>query len=531
MFDAGATASAALVLGALGAALGVLAGAWLGRRFVGRAPGGPGVALLAREAEALVAQARAAGEPERRSAEIAAREEAVVRRAASRREGQQADERLAKQALELARRESDLAAEAAELERAGRCLRDRGRPLAEGEAERRRHLEVMAGARAETRARLERVGGARAEALRSALAEVEVEAARLDAAQLVRQVDLPARELGRRADRVLAIAVGRFSEHYLTERNPSLVPLPPPRDGHPAVSPGELQAIEGATGVKLPIGEGGDVVRLDGLDGLGREAARRSLGRLLAGGSPAAPRRSPGRPARWWPSWSRTPAPSAPGPSTSSEIAPAHPDLMALVGRLNWRTSYTQNQWKHAVEVAFLCGMMADELDLDRAIARRAALLHDIGKALTHELDGSHAVIGAEYARRLGEPELVANAIGAHHADEPFASPYAYLVAAADAMSGARPGARRHMEDNYLARISELERISRDFPGVAEAFAVQGGREVRVVVREAVVDDLGAVELSASIAREITRRLTFPGQIRVTVIRELKAIARTGSGT
>ena len=134
------------------------------------------------------------------------------------------------------------------------------------------------------------------------------------------------------------------------------------------------------------------------------------------------------------------------------EIPVAHSEIVGLVGRLNYRTSYTQNQWKHAIEAGFLCGMMAEELGLDAKLARRAALMHDIGKALTHELDGSHAVIGADYARRLGESEMVANAIGAHHTDEPFSSPYAYLVAAADAMSGARPGARRQTDDNYLTR-------------------------------------------------------------------------------
>jgi len=206
------------------------------------------------------------------------------------------------------------------------------------------------------------------------------------------------------------------------------------------------------------------------------------------------------------------------------EIPEAHAEIVKLVGRLNYRTSYTQNQWKHAVEAAFLCGMMAGELGLDVKVARRAALMHDIGKALTHELDGSHAVIGADYARRLGEAEVVANAIGAHHTDEPFNSPYAYLVAAADALSGARPGARRQADDNYLARIDDLERISRGFRGVAEAFAVQGGREVRVYVQEDRIDDQGAVDLSSAIAAKISEEMRFPGQIRVTVIRELAAV-------
>src|SRR5258706_11170584 len=201
------------------------------------------------------------------------------------------------------------------------------------------------------------------------------------------------------------------------------------------------------------------------------------------------------------------------------EIPRAHPDIVKLVGRLNWRTSYTQNQWKHAIEAAFLCGMMASELGLDVKLARRAALMHDIGKALTHAIDGSHAVIGADYARRLGEAEIVANAIGAHHADEPCNSVYASLVAAADAMSGARPGARREQTDNYVQRLEDLERIGGSYSGVDRAFAVQGGRELRVYVLEDRVSDERAVELSTEIARQVSDELTFPGQIQVTVIR------------
>jgi ribonuclease Y len=169
--------------------------------------------------------------------------------------------------------------------------------------------------------------------------------------------------------------------------------------------------------------------------------------------------------------------------------------------------------------------MMASELGLDVKLARRAALMHDIGKALTHAIDGSHAVIGADYARRLGEAEIVANAIGAHHADEPPNSVYAYLVAAADAMSGARPGARREQTDNYVQKLEDLERIGGSFAGVERAFAVQGGREVRVYVKPEQVSDLGAVELSSEIAAKIGAELTFPGQIKVTVIREREAVA------
>ncbi len=207
------------------------------------------------------------------------------------------------------------------------------------------------------------------------------------------------------------------------------------------------------------------------------------------------------------------------------EIPRSHPDIVKLVGKLNYRTSYTQNQWKHAVEAAFLCGMMAAELGLDVKLARRAALMHDIGKALTHEIDGSHAVIGADLARKLGEDEVVSNAIGAHHTDEPFNSAYAYLVAAADAMSGARPGARRQQDDNYAERLEALERIGGGYPGVDRVYAVHGGREVRIHVQENRVSDARAVEMSTEIAHRISDELTFPGQIKVTVIREVKASA------
>src|SRR6185369_2820837 len=153
------------------------------------------------------------------------------------------------------------------------------------------------------------------------------------------------------------------------------------------------------------------------------------------------------------------------------EIPRPHPEIVDLVGRLNYRTSFTQNQWKHAVEAAFLCGMMAEEMGLDVKLARRAALMHDIGKALTHEIDGSHAVIGADIARRLGETEVVANAIGAHHTEEPFNSTFAYLVAAADALSGGRPGARRQQDENFVERIRDLEHIASQFKGVERVYA------------------------------------------------------------
>ena len=261
-------------------------------------------------------------------------------------------------------------------------------------------------------------------------------------------------------------------------------------------------ALEQVANVQLLINDDADAVRLDGLDGVGREVARRCLAKLLKKPETAADARA--HPVEWAQRFRthleqeiRTLGKKA---FNVLEIPKAHPEIVELVGALNYRTSYTQNQWLHAVEASFLAGMMAAELGLDEKLARRATLMHDIGKALTHKIEGSHAVIGADIARRLGEAEIVANAIGAHHADEPPNSVYAYLVAAADAMSGARPGARREQTEGFSTKIEDLERIGASYRGVDHAHAVHGGRELRVYVREGEVDDLATVELSQEIA-------------------------------
>jgi ribonucrease Y len=432
----------------------------------------------------------------------------------------------------LGRRDADLAAAAARLATAREAAEAQKQRSTELEAEvARQRTEVAALVRG-ARAALEREAGETAEAATAALAEAELEDARMHAAQSVRAVDhAPVDEAARDAKRVMGIAVGRFSGHYLTERLHALIPLPPGLPPEAVAGPGDanLQAIGGVAGVTLTLVETRDAVRLEGLDGVGREVARRCLARIMRNPALGADAAEVQRGAREVAKQLDVELDDLGRRAFRAlEIPPAHPEIVRLVGRLNYRTSYTQNQWKHAIEAGFLCGMMAEELDLDLKLARRAALMHDIGKALTHELDGSHAVIGADYARRLGESEVVANAIGAHHTDEPFNTPYAYLVAAADAMSGARPGARRQLDESYASRLEDLERITRGFRGITEAFAVQGGREVRVYVQEDRVDDLGAVDLSNAIAKKISQEMRFPGQIRVTVIREFKATEVAG---
>ena len=352
--------------------------------------------------------------------------------------------------------------------------------------------------------------------------------ARAKAAALVRNADQnPAdASVDRDARRVMEIAAARCSMHFLTERNisnlrvgPELVALV--LDNNAAIH----GALERVAGVQLQVNDDKDAIRLEGLDGVGREVVRRALAKFVK--KPESiddARKDPDT----WAAKQRENLNQeirALGKKAFNAlgIQKAHPEIVELVGALNFRTSYTQNQWLHAVEASFLAGMMAAELGLDQKLARRATLMHDIGKALTHKIEGSHAVIGADIARRLGEAEVVANAIGAHHADEPCNSVYAYLVAASDAMSGARPGARREQTEGFSTKVEDLERIGLSRRGVTDAHAVHGGRELRVYVRETEVDDLAVVELSTDIAEEIAEELTFPGQIKVTVIRSFEA--------
>lgn len=516
-------ATTTLVLVAAGLAAGGMVGAWLSRAM--RRP----LATTSdahREARQIRAEAETGRQVTLREAEIAAREAAISARGEAEVASLAREVALASDQARLASREVALLVEAQSLVDMRERLVAREMPVLAAEQDLAAGRTATRAIEAQALAMLEKTAALTAEACRKLLSDAEIEEARAQAAHVVRQVteSVADPEHVRSAKRIMGISVGRFSGHYLTERQFSTVPIGEARNGRAIIDEGTLRAIESVAKIKLTLAESQDLVRIEGLDGVGREVARRCLARMqrrsLRGGDAAVTRMAReiaievdreinhlGRRA-----------------FDDLEIALAHPDIVKLVGRLNFRTSYTQNQWKHAVEAAFLCGMMADELGLDRKIARRAALMHDIGKSLTHELDGSHAVIGADYARRLGETETVANAIGAHHTDEPFGSAYAYLVAAADAMSGARPGARRQNEDNHMAKLADLERISRNFPGVEEAFAVQGGREVRIYVHQDRVDDRGAIQLSSDVAARISEEMTFPGQIRITVIREFKAI-------
>lgn len=454
-----------------------------------------------------------------REAETRAREEALaVRRETESLERQAAEqnvlleERVQKLEARNEKREADSA-------RAEAALEKRRAAVEERRAEAQQLKQQARQTRQAGRETLEQRAGETAAQVRDQITDALVEESRAQCADRLRNLEsTEAEELVRQAKRIMGISMSRYGRHATTERLASTLVLP--EGGADRLSP-HLTYIEEQTGVHLAVSDSRESVRLEGGDGTSRELTRRAVTRFVGEKNIRDPEKL-------------LKSISADLDREIQDLGrrgfemlglpPAHHEILRLVGRLNYRTSYTQNQWRHSIEAAFIAGLMAAELGLDIQLARRATLLHDIGKALTHEVEGSHAVIGADYARRFGEDEVVANAVGSHHGDEPARSPYAHLVAAADAMSGARPGARREMMETYVERIADLERIATGFPGVVTVHAVQAGRELRVHVDEHRVTDERADQLSEEIARRISDELTFPGQIRVTVIREFKAI-------
>jgi ribonuclease Y len=482
-------------------------------------------ATLQAEVETLRSTGRADAAAERAALEAGSREQLLDTRRKVYEETSKVERELQKREDEMEKRVSSLSGDEQKLIARQAAVETRESGLREAEQRRRTVDDERKQVEVEVVKELERrAGETRGEAKQRMIADW-VEQAKAEAAELVRRVEAEQNdaEHGREAKRIMGIAIQRYQGHYLTERLLSNLPLLP--EVVARVEP-HFPVIEEVANIKLQLADDKTSVRLEGQDSFGREIARRAISRFgkngVKGGDPKKATEVIKE------ELEREVFELGKRAFKELEIPRAHPDIVRLVGRLNWRTSYTQNQWKHAIEAAFLCGMMASELGLDVKIARRAALMHDIGKSLTHAIDGSHAVIGADYARRLGESEMVANAIGAHHTEEPFNSTYALLVAASDAMSGARPGARREQTDNYVQRLDDLERIGGHFHGVERAFAVQGGRELRVYVKEDRVSDEKAVELSTEIARQISDELTFPGQIKVTVIREVRTVEVAG---
>ena len=501
--------------------LGLALGAWWGRNTAGRAP-----ARARAEAAALLAQSRRVVEEARSEAALHAREEA----AALRNQAMQSADRLARDLdrvrQRLAKRQAALAERQQLLTQRRTEIDARRRAMGQQDAATRALRDQCRGHEQRHEAALEQAAGMSTAAIRAEQRDAILEQARSDVAMRLHQSEADLLETSAsEARRVMSIAAERYAGHYLTERSMFNVPLDPAQSERWIGPDGYRSTVEAATGTTLTVSEAGDAIRIEGPDGVAREGARRVMARLFKQPRPAAEVDALSKQVvadleREIDSLGRR-------AFEQLRIPRAHAEIVRLVGRLNWRTSYTQNQWKHAVEAAQLASLVASELGMDGRLARRGALLHDIGKSLTPQMEGSHALIGAEIARRLGEAEVVANCIGAHHAEEPCNSAYAHLVAGTDAMSGGRPGARREaaMVESYGRRVEDMERLAGGFHGVERVYALQGGREVRVYVRETDVDDAGVARLSSEIARKISDEVVFPGQVKVTVIRQHRAVA------
>jgi ribonuclease Y len=378
----------------------------------------------------------------------------------------------------------------------------------------------------EQRTQLERIAQLSAEEAKRLLMEWMESEAKHEAAKELKRIEEETREnADKKAKDIIGVAIQRYSGDYVTEKTVSVVNLPNEemkgriigREGR------NIRALEAMTGVDLIIDDTPEAVILSGFNPIRREIARISLERLISDGRI--------HPARIEEIVQKVEQELEISIREAGEQATfdvgvhgMHPELLKSVGRLKYRTSYAQNVYQHSLEVAFLCGIMASELGVSVKEAKRAGLLHDIGKALDHEVEGSHAKIGADLAKKYGESSHVVHAIAAHHDEETPEGLLDVLVQAADALSGARPGARREMLETYVKRLDDLETIAKSFTGVDKCYAIQAGREVRVIVQNERISDEDALILSRDIAKKIEEELTYPGQIRITVIRETRAV-------
>ncbi len=376
------------------------------------------------------------------------------------------------------------------------------------------------------RIQLENIAKMSSEEAKRLLMALMEEEAKHEAAKRIKKIEEEARETAdKKAKEIISLAIQRYAGEYVAEQTVSVVNLPNEemkgriigREGR------NIRALEAATGVDLIIDDTPEAVILSGFNPVRREIARISLERLISDGR-IHPARIEEIVQKVEQEVETTIREAGEQATFDVGVHGIHPELIKLIGRLKYRTSYAQNVYQHSLEVAFLCGIMAAELGINVKQAKRAGLLHDIGKAVDHEVEGPHGKIGADLARKYGESPAIVHAIAAHHEEEKPETILDVLVEAADALSGARPGARREMLETYVKRLEDLERIAQSFQGVEKSYAIQAGREIRVLVQPDRISDEASAMLSRDIARKIEKELTYPGQIKVTVIREMRAV-------
>ncbi len=480
-----------------------------------------------RQADEALASAEKEAQTIIKEAQIAAREEKISVLANVEKESNQLKDdarrneerfRQNKEVLEkkkdlLTTKEIELSKREAKLERVERELQGKERKVDERLEEARLTVERKAGM-------------SRDEAKKELIEQITDEAKRASSIRIKQIEDETKEEADNRAKRIVGIAIQRYAGEHVQERAVSVIQLPSDdmkgriigREGR------NIRALEAATGIDLVVDDTPETVVLSGFDPVRREVARLSLEKLIQDGR-IHPTRIEEIVAKTQVEVEKSIKEAGEQAILELGLARVHPEIVKMLGRLKFRYSYAQNVLRHSVECGFIAGMMAAELGLNVRKARRAGLFHDLGKATSHEQEGSHALVGAQFARKHGEEPIIVNAIASHHEEETPTSVIAHLVAASDALSGARPGARREMLESYIKRLESLENICRSFSGVGKSYAIQAGREVRVLAEHDKVSDAEAVVLARDIAQRIENELTYPGQIRVTVIRETRAVA------
>lgn len=481
---------------------------------------------LKEQARNILGEARKEAETIKKEAILQAKDSLFQMKADFERESKESRKELQNIEKRLLQKEENLDKKSETIDKRDVNLNKREKVVQQQEKEledRGRELELLI---EEERKKLESLSGMSAQEAKEILIRSIEDEARHEAALMIKRIETEAREAAdRKAKNIIALAIQRYAGDYVAEKTVSVVNLPNEemkgriigREGR------NIRAIEASTGVDLIIDDTPEAVILSGFNPVRREVARLSLERLISDGR-IHPARIEEIVEKVNTEIENTIRESGEQAAFDLGVHGIHPDLVRLLGKLKYRTSYAQNVLQHSREVAFLCGLMAAELGLNEKQAKRAGLLHDIGKAVDHEVEGPHAAIGAELARKFGEAPTIVHGIAAHHEDVPAEDIMAILVQAADALSGARPGARKELLETYVKRLEGLEKIAGSFPGISKAYAIQAGRELRIIVESGQVTDADVVLLSRDIAKKIESEMTYPGQIKVTVIREVRAV-------
>ncbi|MBU2490458.1 MAG: ribonuclease Y [Proteobacteria bacterium] len=478
------------------------------------------------EADRRVEEARKRAETLLKEAEVGAKDLVIKLRTEFEAESREAKNEIKKLEIRVLQREESLDRKLDQLDKRDRDLDARDNSLQERQNQVAQAEEKARSLVAQQEKELERISGLTSEQAKEILVRSMENEARHEAAKLVKRIESEAKEeADKKSKKIMATAIQRYAGDYVAEKTVSVVELPNEemkgriigREGR------NIRALEAATGIDLIVDDTPEAVILSGFNPVRREVARLSLAQLIADGR-IHPARIEEVVKKVEQEVEQTIREAGEQATFDLGVHGIHPELVKTLGRLKFRTSYAQNMLQHSIEVGFLCGIMAAELGMNVKQARRAGLLHDLGKALDHEVEGPHAIIGGKLAKKFNESPKVVHAISAHHEDVPPVSVLAVLVQAGDSLSGARPGARREMFESYIRRLEDLEKIANSFDGVANTYAIQAGRELRIIVQSEKVSDDDSVLLCRDVTKKIEENLTFPGQIRVTVIRETRAV-------